>query len=285
MALKPGQAGFQGTIGNQYVGQKQWDPRGFYVIPDYGAKGQSLHVYPDGRKVVVKASATKPAATPAAPVGAAASPYNVSNLPPDAAYEGVVAGATRTRDTLLGPGGVGGTLGAARTQGLGDYGFTEGAGGQLAFDPNNPFSKAALLKKSYDQNRRSTGQSMGAGGQLYSGAFQNAQDLVNRNQLQGEDALQKSLVGFLARNTQARTQAGTDYETTVAGAAGDRVGRFQTNPLYNPAPVDDTPAAATPATPAAAAKPAAVVHEFKRVNGKLYRRVKGSTQQWVPTGS
>jgi hypothetical protein len=178
--------------------------------------------------------------------------YSASNLPPDAAYDSAIAAAQRTRDNTIAANA------AARSSGLGDYGFTEGPGGALAYDPNNPRSKAALLKKSYDTNRRSTGQSMGAGGQLYSGAYQNSQDLVNRNQLQGEDALSKSLINFLASNTLANKNAGTNYETTAAGAYGDRVGRFSTNPLYNPAASGtDTPAAAAPAAAAAsAAKPA-----------------------------
>jgi hypothetical protein len=113
------------------------------------------------------------------------------------------------------------------------------------------------MKKTYDTNRRSTAQSMGSGGQLYSGSFQNAQDLIGRNQLQSEDALQKNVAAFLARNTGQRTEALTGYETAVGQAAGDRIGRFQNNPLYDPASgawtnPDGTPAAPPPAAAAAA---------------------------------
>jgi hypothetical protein len=189
---------------------------------------------------------------PVAPI--AAPQYSVSNLPPDPAYDLQVGGYQKGRDTTLG------ALAQQRTSTLGDYGFTETdidpttGVGKLAYDPNNPFSKAALLKKSYDTSRRSTGQSMGAGGQLYSGAFQNSQDLINRNQLQGEDTLTKSLTKFLIDNTTQGTTAKTNYETNVGIAAGDRLSRFQTNPLYDPAA--SVAAAASAPAPAPAAAPA-----------------------------
>lgn len=210
---------------------------------------------------------------PAAPAAPAAPQYSLSSLPPDASYDAAVGLLQRQRDDQIA------ALVAQRSQGLLDYGFTEGPSGTLAFDPRNPFSKAALLKKSYDTNRRSTGQSMGAGGQLYSGAFQNAQDLVNRNEAQSQDQMQKSLARFLAQNTQQRTSAGTNYELAAQQAYGDRVGRFQSNPLYDPATLDSTP---DTRGQLAAAAPPSTQHEFKRVNGKLYRRIKGSSQQWVP---
>ena len=135
-------------------------------------------------------------------------------------------------------------LAQQRTQGFGSYGFTEGAvdpttglTGIGVFDPNNPFSKAALLKKTYNTNRARAAQTMGSSGQLYSGAFQNQQDLVNRGQLQDEDALQKSLIGFLAENQTARERAQDTYHERVAGAHGERIGRLESgeNPLYSPA--------------------------------------------------
>jgi hypothetical protein len=66
---------------------------------------------------------------------------------------------------------------------------------------------------------------------------------------------------FDPRNTGQRTDALTGYETAVGQAYGDRVGRFQNNPLYDPASgmwtnPDGTPATPPPAAAAAAAKPA-----------------------------
>lgn len=172
--------------------------------------------------------------------------YSTSNLPPDASYDAQIASLQRQRADQLAQ------VTQARTGTLTDYGFTEGPNGALAFDPRNPFSKAALLKKAYDTNRRSTGQSMGAGGQLYSGAFQNAQDLVNRNQLQSEDAMRKAIIGFLAQNTRQRASAGTNYELAAQQAEADRIGRFQTNPLYDPAASAPDAPGATGGAPAGA---------------------------------
>jgi hypothetical protein len=203
---------------------------------------------PAAGRTVAPANYTPPP-LPAAPANTAAVPqYSIANLPPDASYDSIIASLQKTRDQ-----GIAGLVGE-RTRTLSDYGFQEGPNGALTFDPNNPFSKASVMKQTYDTNRRSTGQSMGAGGQLYSGAYQNSQDLINRNQLQSEDALTKNIQGFLARNTQDQATTGTSYETAAGQAYGDRVGRFQTNPLYDPATAASTPAAATPA--AAAAKPA-----------------------------
>ena len=89
----------------------------------------------------------------AAPPGVPAAPaYSASNLPPDAAYDAQMLLLARQRDQGLA------NLAGERVRTLGDYGFTEGIGGSLAFDPNNPFSKAALLKKNYDQSRRASAQ-------------------------------------------------------------------------------------------------------------------------------
>jgi len=212
-------------------------------------------------------------AAPAAPA-AAVPQYSLFNLPPDASYDQAVALLQRQRDEGLA------SIAGERARSLSDYGFHEGPTGTLTFDANNPFSKAAVMKKSYDTNRRSTAQSLGSGGQLYSGAFQNAQNLVNRNQLQSEDTLTKNLQAFLARNTGQRKEALTNYELAAGQAYGDRVGRFQTNPLYDPATADSTPAApaagpaAAPAgTPAARASAVSGMARRRRLTGARIGRI------------
>jgi hypothetical protein len=232
------------------------------------------------RNVGTKPKPAAPPAAPAAPVVPAAPAYSLSALPPDASYDAALATLARQRDDQLT------ALTQARTSNLSDYGFKEGPNGALAFDPNNPYSKAALLKKAYDTNRRSTGQSMASGGQLYSGAFQNAQDLVNRNQAQGEDSLQKSLIGFLARNTQGAVQARTGYETAAGQAYGDRLSRFQSNPLYDPAsgalmPADATGGGSVPlAGPIGGRSITVPPRQEKTVRGKRY--YKGKSGRWIP---
>jgi len=151
-------------------------------------------------------------------------PRPAFQLGADPGYLAAEAAARQQRDVTLGG------LTQQRASGLGDYGYSEGAGGALTVDPNNPFSKAALLKQSYDRSRATSGQRMASAGQLYAGAFQNQQDLVNRGQLQSEDALQKSLIRFLAQNTQSAKQAQAGYGTTTSQAASDAAARFAANP-------------------------------------------------------
>lgn len=198
------------------------------------------------------ASAPPPASTPAAAAGPAA-------LPPDATYEQILGALQRKRDTTLSQ------LAGDRTRTLLDYGFNENAAtGALSYDPNNPESKAAQLKKHYDQSRSGTGITMAAQGQLYAGSYQNAQDSLNRNQLSSEDQLSKALTNYLSGNTSAKTGAQTDYELGAGQAYGDRVARAPANPLYSPTPDQADGAAA----PAAAAGPAMYSGPKGLVNGQ-----------------
>lgn len=207
----------------------------------------------------------------------AAPQYSLANLPVDASYDQAIALLQRQRDEGIA------AITGERARTLSDYGFQEGANGALTFDPNNPLSKASVMKKTYDTNRRSTAQSLGAGGQLYSGAFQNAQDLINRNQIGSEDALTKNLQAFLARNTGQVKDAGTQYELAAGQAYGDRVGRFQSNPNYDPAtgallaPAGgSSPAAAggvPAAKPATAASIAAALRRRARMSGARIGRI------------
>jgi len=209
-----------------------------------------------------------------APANTAAVPqYSLSNLPPDASYDDQIALLQRQRDE-----GIAGIVGE-RSRTLTDYGFQEGPNGAITFDANNPFSKASIMKKTYDTNRRSTAQSLGAGGQLYSGSFQNAQDLVNRNQLQSEDALLSNVQAFLTRNTGQQKAAGTNYELAAGQAYADRVGRFQSNPLYDPATAESTPATKAALGPTKAT--AAVGRPQKTMHGqRFYQRA--SDKKWIP---
>jgi hypothetical protein len=175
-------------------------------------------------------------------------------LPVDSTYDSDIAGYDRTRrDTKTG-------LVGERDRGLKEYGFTEDPTSKaLAFDPNNPFSRASLLKKNYDVSRASTGQNMGSRGQLYAGAYQTAQDSINRGQLGDEDTLQKSLGAFLAGNTGAMTDADTLYENNAATADARRTLRAPNdNPLYSPTAALPKPVIAPAVAPVVAApkKPA-----------------------------
>lgn len=90
-----------------------------------------------------------------------------------------------------------------------DYGF-DATGG---IDPNNPYSRAALLQESYKRSQRGTQTSMAARGQLHSGAYGRAQDEVGRNYNIGYDRLQK---GY----TREKGTAVTNLLSAYTGAAG-----------------------------------------------------------------
>lgn len=114
--------------------------------------------------------------------------------------------------------------------------------GSLAFDPTNPFSRAALLLKKYRESRSGNTNSLAAMGQLNSGAYGRQQREINFQESSAQDAQQKSIIDFLARNSgqiaAARTQGIIDSGT----ALGDAVSRAPDSPLYDatvPAPPSD----------------------------------------------
>jgi hypothetical protein len=117
-----------------------------------------------------------------------------------------------------------------RTGGLLDYGYTEQQDGTgkttgLTFDPSNPNSRAALLLKHYQQSKAGTQNSMAARGQLYAGARVNAQNANDSNYQVADDQQRKALLQFLARNSGAARDAGTNYEANAGVAQGDRISR------------------------------------------------------------
>ena len=193
--------------------------------------------------------------------------------PPDAKFLADINTLGYNRDTTLT------NLTAGRSRTLGDYGFTETnidpqtGVGALAFDPNNPYSKAALLKQSYDRNRAATAQSMGSMGQTFSGAGQASQNALFASQAQDQAKMRSALTTYLAGNTVDRTTAQTGYETGAMTAEGNRQGRISTNPLYDPQ------AAPTSAAPTKAAVATNAVQ--KTVNGKRFYQ-RASDKKWIP---
>jgi hypothetical protein len=182
------------------------------------------------------APASKPAA---APVGPAAVSTSGSGLPLDPAYDAAIGGLQHKRDDALAQ------YAGQRPKVLADYGYTasgydaQGNPLGLAFDPNNPFSRAALAKRTADQVKQGTQNSMASRGQLYSGALDQAQTGNEFRYQQGSDALQKALVEALGGIAQGERGAKTDYEIGAGQALGESVGRAQST---TPSP---PPAAAT----------------------------------------
>lgn len=132
----------------------------------------------------------------------------------DQNYKRTVASAnTNLQNTLSG-------LALQRDQ-LGiNYGLGE-AGGSVA---SNPYSRAALLQKSYDQNQRRTQNAMAASGQLYSGSTQNARNFNTGAYSQGRDSLQKDFDARMGQTILGEQQA-RDGFTSAKEAAEARATR------------------------------------------------------------
>lgn len=188
----------------------------------------------------------KPTATKAlAPKPAVPAPYRPpapAVLPPDPVYEQSVAGLGKQRDLNYAG------LEQQRQAGLLQYGYTADATGGIQFDPTNPYSQAAILKRNYDQARTGNTNSYAAQGQLWAGSLQNAQDQANQAEAQSSDALQKQLLAFLARNTMDRAQTGLDYESGIGQAGAARIEAAPSSPLYQPITSAPAPALPRPAT-------------------------------------
>lgn len=103
-----------------------------------------------------------------------------------------------------------------------DYGYADD---NFTVDPSNPFSRASLLKRSYDQSAAGTRTDYAARGQQTSGAYGRAQSENNFNFQQGSNALQNSYLSALAQLTLQQQQAQGTYGDVVAGAAGDALQR------------------------------------------------------------
>jgi hypothetical protein len=93
-----------------------------------------------------------------------------------------------------------------------DYGFTP----QGTIDPNNPYSRAALLQRSYQDSQRGTTNSYAAAGQYSSGAYKRMQDRNAENFDIGLDQLKKGqgreLSGVLKGQVDTYSQYGAQLD-------------------------------------------------------------------------
>lgn len=108
------------------------------------------------------------------------------------------------------------------------YGYTptydaNGYVQSLAADPNDPYSKAALLTESYKQGQTRNTNSFAGRGQLYAGALNAAQDQGTKGYNIGSNNLQTAFINFIAQNQQGLNDAANTYNTDVTGAYGNAV--------------------------------------------------------------
>jgi hypothetical protein len=169
-----------------------------------------------------------PTAIPSTGTNAPSGAPGATGLPIDPIFSNDIGTAQRTHDTS-----VSGLL-TQRANTAAAYGYTptydeQGLIRSLAVDPNNPYAKANLLKKSYTENRANTLNSMASRGQLYSGALGVGQGINDENYQQGSNALQTSFINFIANNQGQITGANTNYANALAGADSERVSRAVAN--------------------------------------------------------
>jgi hypothetical protein len=183
-------------------------------------------------------AAPKPAsAPPSAPSGGSPSSSTGApasfGLPPDPAYQAAIGALQGSRDNTEAG------LAQQRAAGLSAYGYTEDPNTHaIAFDPNNPYSQAALMRKRAEQAKTGNTTSYAAAGQLYAGSLQNAQNANTDQFNQSNDALTKAVQNFLAQNTIAANAAGDAYNSGAAGALGDSVARASAAPAVGPPAID-----------------------------------------------
>jgi len=132
-------------------------------------------------------------------------------MPWDAAAANSEAGALNKRNNAM----AGAQSSWLRTQQ--EFGLE----GPWADYASNPYSRSALLQRSYDAARRGTTNS--AGHNLYAGSFINAQNQNTHQFNLGRDELQKGYAQANAEYIANQQRAEDEYNEGIAQAGWDRV--------------------------------------------------------------
>ena len=98
--------------------------------------------------------------------------------------------------------------------GMGQY------GGDIA---SNPYSRAALLQRSYNQGQRASTNTLASRGQLYSGAASNAFTANRGNFAQAQDALQRDYAARMGQIEGRRQDAANAFSDANEAANRDAV--------------------------------------------------------------
>lgn len=187
------------------------------------ASGQTYGPSPAGTLPQPKSSGSLPSLSP--------TPYNQGGpgvagtpLPMDSIYNSQKAGIDTNLDqTLIG-------IGGERARAYSQFGYT--ANGEV--DPTNPFSRAALLQRSYEQQSRGNNTSYAAQGQLYAGSYQNAIDQTDRGYAQSKYQLGTEFDSVLAGFNQREVDAKWQNTERTAGAQGEATYRALANRPEDP---------------------------------------------------
>lgn len=163
------------------------------------------------KKQTFKNATPTPTATTPAPASPAA-----QTLPVDSTYTGQTGLIQLQSQNLLDQDAY------QRSQLSSDYGYLPGT---QNVDPNNPYSRASLLQRSYQQGQAGTTNSMAARGQLYAGATQRGLDEGTFQYSRGQDSLAKSYQGSLNDLSQKTLSGSFDLQQKQLDADSDRLTR------------------------------------------------------------
>lgn len=147
--------------------------------PGYGIKisKPTLPKYTGGFGTTPQAAARTPVAPAQAPASPATPGYNPQPLTFSPVYENTVGDSNRSYDQTVAANAY------QRNRVKQTYGFD---------DPSDPFNRAAMLQKHYQQRTQGTTNSFAASGQLYSGATQRNLDQGRSDYDQSYAALRRS---------------------------------------------------------------------------------------------
>lgn len=157
---------------------------------------------------------------PVAPTPAGPAPQaGPQALPVDPLYDAAAGSANRGLSTTLAG------LQYQRGQLGSTYGLGQDASGNVFDDVSNPYSRAAVMKKTYDDRKLGTTTGMAAQGQLYSGALQNAQNENARQNDMGRDSLIRQFMAAQQQIRQGELQAQGTYQDQLGQAGSERLMR------------------------------------------------------------
>jgi hypothetical protein len=138
-----------------------------------------------------------------------------------AMYQQSVKDASTARDNTYGD------IGYDVRSGANQLGFSYSANPDgtyttdMGVDPANPFSKMALLQRSYEQTKAGTQNSYAAQGQLRSSAYER---MAKENQFQQDssvNSLQEAFRALLEQARRGRQGAADDYSSSISSASAD----------------------------------------------------------------